>query len=246
MTLYGLAAGKYPGGMLPGLVAVPFGFYLLGKLNEKRGQAPQPIEIPELAELLIECGARKPHLSILRGKDNREYPRPFIYGEAISISEVALESLSRPALNWFLRTEYRSQKRVFGFFGRTFPGLALVTLPLMGLIERFKVSDWWMLGILAMLVIYFALGFKVEALEQLRADRETTISDEDFLAAKEALSYPFFAQIHRRRGKRFMFNPKELERRAKNLGIELEEGYRVPGAMPIRLGESEVGVASQA
>jgi len=235
--IYGLARGKFSPDHCGMTIGLPITFWIFGVLAKRKGNTPESIDLPKVERTLSSVGARNPKVMILRGQQNREYPRPAVYGELVSLSERALADLSEAAVLWFTKTEFLSQKRTNKHAGVVLGLGAILLLVVLGLMQRFKAPDWWLLIVSAVIVFGFAWGFRDQGREQFRADLETTISSDDYLAAKEALSYAYFVQVRRTRGQRFMFNPKEMERRAKSLGIELEEGYRVPGAEGIRVGE---------
>lgn len=235
--IYCLARGKFSPDQFGLTISLPITFWIFGVLAKRKGNTPEPIDLPAVESALKSVGARHPKVMILRGKQNREFPRPAVYGALISLSEQALTDLTEAAVLWFAKTEFLSQKRTNRHTGLVLGIGAILLLVVLGLMQRFKAPDWWLAIVSAVIVFGFAWGFRDQGREQFRADLETTISPEDYLAAKEALSYAYFVQVRRTRGQRFMFNPKEMERRAQNLGITLEEGYRVPGAEGIRVGE---------
>jgi hypothetical protein len=57
---------------------------------------------------------------------------------------------------------------------------------------------------------------------QFRADGLLTVTEADRVAASEALSYPYFAQLDRKKGQKWLFFRSELRARARRLGVELE------------------------
>lgn len=234
--IYCLARGKFSGDICGMTLGLPVTFWIFGVLAKKKGNTPEPVDLPAVERTLASLGARQPKVMILRGQQNREFPRPAVYGGIVSLSEQAIADLTETAVLWFTKTEFLSQKRTTRHAVVVLGLGAVLLLIVLGLMERFKMPDWWLAVVLAVIACAFAWGFRDQGREQFRADLEVTVSPDDYLAAKEALSYAYFVQIRRTRGQRFMFNPKEMERRAENLGIRLEEGYRVPGAGAVQVG----------
>lgn len=158
------------------------------------------------------------------------YPRPMVLGLNLMISERVLKEFSTDALLWSAKTDAFASIR---FFRVEFPLIfASIVAGLMGcaLCERWKVpSVWYAIPIALVVALLIFLGVGSYPF-QVQADRRFTNTEEDRRAAKEALSYPYFAQQDRPKSEKWMFSQWELRGRAKRLGIELERGFRASDA----------------
>lgn len=162
------------------------------------------------------------------GTDLIDLPRPFALGPSTTIPRRIAETWSPAALAWSTKTDSTASYR---FYRRGTAGFLLgmlLALMAMALGERlYWPSGYWLVpcsigfGAFLWFCVY---GYRL----QLIADRKFTRTENDLLAAKEALSYPFFAQGDKPLFQRWMFLRAELKGRARRLGIELERGYRVP------------------
>jgi hypothetical protein len=117
--------------------------------------------------------------------------------------------------------------------------LALLAYVMVCFLDRWKLPSWYFVFPAALFLLSFALLACVGYALQFASDRHFTKTESDRQAAKEALSYPYFAQCDRPRGRKWIFSRLELRGRARRLGIELERGYRAPSPAEDRGAEAQ-------
>lgn len=232
--VYYLVAGKWQESTFPMMISMPLAFLTMGYWAQQRTPSEELVNQPELETALHSLGFSKAHVFLLRGS---EHPKPICMNGRVTIPERVLRDYSAPALLWAVKTEYSAAileiKSVVAWLLLPIIGLLVG----MGLVERYHASGWWMLFPGALLVVGWTVGFRVSTKNVENCDLRFTTSEEDRLAAKEALSLPYFDQLKRGPSKKWLFTASTYAARAKNLGITLEEGYRVPGAEGNRVGQ---------
>lgn len=237
-TVEGLVAGSVnPSRFIP-FLTVPIGIWIFQKFQRADGNSePTRVRIPELEHLLETGEGSGPEIYLLNASGNRDYPAQLVGRNWVSISEERLKTLSVPALAWQIRAEFRAEQRFSARTHRVIAWLVVCTLVGLPLGERLKLSGWWLLVPVLLVCAFVPYVFRVQSLENARADVETTVSEEDRLAAKEALSYTCFALSRQKPANTWPESARHYSERAERLGIVLEEGYRVPEAEGIRVGE---------
>lgn len=228
--IYWLVAGKQLPPSFAVVAAASMGYLCIFiAVAPRHPQTPNNPAGPRFQELRAELDRiNLQKVKLVIGPDSLDFPRPLALGPSTTIPLRIAETWSKPALTWSTKTDSTASYRLFwrGTFGLMFGFLLALTATALG--ERLGwPSGYWLLpvslgfGVFLMFCVY---GFRL----QIRADKEFTRSPEDRLAAKEALSYPYFAQGDKPPFKRWMFLRAGLRGRARRLGIELERGYRVP------------------
>jgi len=215
-----------------GATAPLFLFLLNSRGRSVLSHAPEELEA-RIEKALGEAGIRRATLAYWDKGEQASYPRPFAFGKKIAISRRVAEGLSPAALEWSVKTDsVASWQGTVRGFPLLFLGLLAVSVCGAGM-ERWKLPDVFVLLPLAFLALSFtATGFYAFRLQVL-ADRRFTTTDYDRAAAKEALSFAYFAQEDRPSGSRWLFSRRELAGRARRLGIVLERGFRAgPGEVP--------------
>jgi hypothetical protein len=206
----------------------------LGMMNlmaRAKGAPPKFDPVPEpagteLRQALRSVGLSHCRLSFWSSGPSAAFPRPMALGLNVVVSKRVLDDFSPEALDWSVKTDARAAVKFLYFGLPTFFAISSSALLLTGLFERWKVpSAWYLLPVslgLLSFVLLMVIGFRL----QVQSDRLFTVTEADRRAAKEALSYPYFAQADRPSSKRWMFPRGELLGRARRLGLELERGYR--------------------
>lgn len=194
---------------------------------------PRPGPVPEpysaaIKDALESVGCRWVKANYLSYGQSASFPRPLAFGRFIGISERVLDEFSHEALMWSVKTDALAAFMFIKWGVSTFVAAMLMAVVADGLVERWHLPSvyyWIPLGLgissFAGLCIF---GFQM----QVQADKRFTKTEADRLAAKEALSFPYFDQLDRTSSKKWMYPRAELSKRAKRLGIELERGYHVP------------------
>jgi hypothetical protein len=237
-TFEGFIAGSIkPSRFIP-FLTLPIGIWIFQKFQRADGNSePTRVRIPELEHLLETEGGSSPEIYLLNAPGNRDYPTQLVGRYWVSISEERLNTLSAPALAWQIRTELRAEQRFSARTNRVIAWFLVCILVGFPLGERFKISAWWLMVPVLLVCAFVPYVFRVQSQENARADKKTTVSEEDRLAAKEALSYTYFALSRQKQANTWPESAKHYSERAERLGIVLEEGYRIPGAEGIRVGE---------
>jgi hypothetical protein len=201
-------------------------------------KARMPIDLPEptatdLANELKAAGIRVQRLSYFPEGRTSEFPRPYAMGKQVSISKRVLDNYSPQALRWSIKTDSAAASM---FLYRAVPSLILCfLLGIVGvsLIQRWKLPDTYLwIPISSIFIAFISIGM-FGFMFQFKSDDRFTKTDDDRVAAKETLSYVYFAQKDRSRSDRWLFPLFELTTRAKHLGITLERGYKVENESPV-------------
>lgn len=159
--------------------------------------------------------------------DNCNYPRPLVVGASVSLSRRVLREWSHPAIVWMVRAESLAEKRFARYVERWILASAVLGLLLMSYLERLHVERLFIAAPVALILGVVALASHFSQRFQLASDLECCSTEHDFAAAKEALSTSFFAQSEYTFSNRWLYSRRELSKRARNLGITLEKGFKV-------------------
>lgn len=223
-TLYDVIAGNLSWASPVRGLGSGFVFALISVVVTKGIKVPPTGTDPELEEMMARVGIRNPVVTI----DASDDPRPDLAGCGLFIPERVRETWSPQALRWWISVEAKAQlpRASTSYLS---PAMVVLGIILLALGER------WHLNLLfgGGAVLIFIAVFGVDQWDRphvLAIDREVTMTEEDRLAAKEALSNVYFAQVARPLSKRFMLSASFLKRRADALGITLERGFHAPRA----------------
>ncbi len=228
-------SGKPPEGGLIfiGFISVAF-FTVLGCLVAfGKNKTPLVSNLPEPLNQLVATELKASGLSYVivrhgfENKNVKAYPRPMPINNYVTIPERICNDWSPQALCWSIKTDSAAS---VAFVRKTFFWLLvfmLGILVLVRLLERWKAPGWTVGLAFSLIIVGFVLWGYIGYKLQLKYDRQFTKTAEDLAAAKEALSYPYFAQSDKKLFTKWMFFRAELTGRAKNLGIELERGFKV-------------------
>lgn len=192
--------------------------YLFGSSGDKTLESGTE---PELEEL-IALGHRRGQITISAS----DYPRPVTMGSSLIIPRQVLDTWSPRAIRWWVAVEHQlfeRNKQLLGLF---------CILSLMGLVGvgfGMRQNSIFLVAGSGLVCLFLIILLAIQDRPKvLSIDREVTKTEEDRLAAKEALSNAYFVQVDRPLSKRFMLSASFLKRRADALGITLERGFHVP------------------
>lgn len=235
--VYWLASGERPSIVLLTLVlggssvANWLGMRSLESGSEKDQQPLEelPREIKERVCRKLEAAGLH-DVMVLYDPTADKYPMPLAMGNCVGVPEAVVSGLSPDALDWITVAEARAEafEPRTSLIGVTIYVIALSVV--FGLIYRFEPSMFLAVpAICALFILGPVLYLRRIYLAQIASDLALPSTPEDLAAAKEALSFAYFAQADRRWNDRFMFEKRQVRARGKALGFELERGYRISG-----------------
>jgi hypothetical protein len=232
-AVYWLASGELPGGIVApalGFAVVASAGVLLHLRKPSQPGLPDFLHQDLMADL-TEAGLRDYSIQLLA---NNDFPLPVALGRHVYLSAGMVDHLSPLAIKWATVGCAQGQKNEPKYLYWTFGGLLLCSLFAIGLGERYEASGtWWLCVALITLIAAFVIAINISYRTAIRADAKITKTEADRCAAKEALSYAFFAQADRPLYNKWSFLRSDLAGRARALNIDLERGYRVDSASKV-------------
>jgi hypothetical protein len=224
--LYFLGAGKAPS---PGLFIGPLGMFIVVGLLAASAKSGAELAVPPPAEIgamlreeLDGIGLGGTRLVYVSRGEGSDFPRPLALNNVVSLSRRVCEDLSPEALAWSVKTDALAMNRFMRWMNRILIPSLFACIFMIGLTERPGIPAWVIAlavaAVPAMLIAMVVVSFAA----QFRADRLLTVTEADRAAATEALSYPYFAQLDRKKGQKWLYFRSELRARARRLGIILE------------------------
>lgn len=203
-------------------------FFLIARIFGKKNRVlREPTETGLAFQSVLEQeGLTGITVTLGESGDPATFPRLIAMGNSVMVPQRVMTEYSEPALLWSLKTD-AAAARWFMPFLVLCGGVAVLLMFTIAIFERLRVPNYvygWTAGIWV-LILFGGLIWLGTAMP-CTADRRFTKTDADRAAAKEALSYAYFAQADLSPMKRKMYLRWELTTRAKRLGIELERGFR--------------------
>ena len=152
-------------------------------------------------------------------------PQVESWSSPIIVSSKMLDKLSPHALLWSVTNGSVLARRSKGEWQQLVATVVLAALA-SALTERFLLAWYWWAVPVSIIAFGTYLVVRLSQRNQQQADSETTNSEADERAAKEALSFAYFDEIDKSNGNESV-TAKAVKKRATTLGIELERGFKV-------------------